>query len=177
MTYHALYHGGNVVRNGNNVMYPAAPLSQTDHLIQAAHKTPAMFSNTRLFDFSQRDQRRQAGLQQYLERINAAGTPLASGDVIGACAVPALSLLLGFAWAVENPADGVGFAVLTHFTQNALGYFMASSADSNCHLLDEPVWLKDNEIIDLHVSAWPANVPDDLRFWVSPIIIVPKIGN
>ncbi|NML34517.1 hypothetical protein [Paraburkholderia antibiotica] len=177
MTYHALHHGGNIVRNPNQEMYPAAIPAATDHIQQAAHKSPCVFSNTRLFDFSQKDGRRQAGLQQYLERVNAQGTPIQAGDVIGACVVPAFSLLLGFSWRVENPADGVGFMAATHFAGTDLGYFMANAEDSDCKLLDQPVWLKDNEIIDLTIAAWPAKTPDDLRFWVSPIIIVPKVGN
>ncbi|KVD35428.1 hypothetical protein WK59_03805 [Burkholderia ubonensis] len=177
MTYHALHHGGNVVRNPNQEMYPAAPLPATDHLQQAAHKTPCVFSNTRLFDFSLRDTRRQAGLQQYLERINAANTPLQSGDTIGACAIPAGSLLLGYAWGVENAAAGVAFTIKTHFAGATIDSFSAASIDSHCELLAAPVWMKDNEIIDLLITSWPAEVPKDLRFWVTPLLVVPKVGN
>lgn len=177
MTYHALHHGGNIVRNPNQEMYPAAPLPSSDHLKQAAHKTPCVFSNTRLFDFSQRDQRRQAGLQQYLERINAAGTPLQAGDTIGASAIPAGSLLYGYAWAVESAAVGVSFAMKTHFGGLSLATINAATVDSDCALLSKPVWQKGNEVIDLQLTAWPADMPSDLRFWVTPILIVPKIGN
>jgi hypothetical protein len=176
-TYHKLYHGGNTVRNPNQEMYPAADLAAADHLMQAAHKTPAMFSNTRLFDFSQKDIRRQAGLQQYLDRAAANGTPLKQGDTIGACVVPAQSLLVGYAWGVLNAAQGVTFAIKTHFGGKTLETVNAGNVDSNGAMLQQPVWQKDNEIIDLELTAWPSTMPTDLSFWVTPIVIVPKIGN
>ena len=175
--YHKLYHGGPVVRNPNQEMYPAATIIQTDHLHQAAHKEPIAFGNTRLFDFSQKDTRRQAGLQQYLQRTADNNAPLQMGDTIGACACPAQSLLLGYAWAVENPEAGVTFNIGTHFGGQVLATVDGSTKGSDCKLLTTPVWLQDNEIIDLELTAFPANGVADLRFWVTPILLVPKVGN
>ncbi|SAK62623.1 hypothetical protein AWB76_03281 [Caballeronia temeraria] len=175
--YHPLYHGGNAVRNPAQEMYPAATLTVGDHLTQAAHKAPVAFSNTRLFDFSQKDGRRQAGLQQYLNRQVSNGTPLKTGDIIGACAIGAGSLLIGYAWGVENPADGVAFNIKTHFGGQLLENVNASSINSNGAMLKTPVWLKDNEIIDVELTNWPTTVPNDLRFWVTPILFVPQRGN
>jgi len=176
-TYHKLFHGGNPVHNGNQVMYPAADLAAADALVPAAHKTPAMFSNTRLFDFSQRDMRRQAGLQQYLVQMAAAGTPLQQGDTIGACVIPANSMFVGFAWGIEKPQAGVAFKIKTHFGGTALDTVNAATADSKGTMLATPTWFKTNEIIDLELTSWPSTMPDDLRFWVTPILIVPRIGN
>lgn len=177
MTYHWLQHGGPVTRNPNQEMYPAAKITQAEPLRQAAHKEPIAFGNTRLFDFSQKDGRRQAGLQQYLDRAAANGTPLQQGDIVGACACPAQAILLGYAWAVENPEPGVTFKIKTHFGGQTLATVDGSVAGSDGKLLGSPVWLKDNELLDLEFTSFPANGVSDLRFWVTPILLVPKVGN
>lgn len=175
--YHQLQHGGSPSRNPNNEMYPSMPLRPGDYLAQAAHRAPAMFSNTRLFDFSQKDTRRQAGLQQYLRRLANDGATLSQGDIIGACAIGSGSLLVGYAWGVENPEPGVAFAIKTHFGGLALETVSAATVDSNAAFLDTPVWVKDVELLDIELTSFPSSPPTDLRFWVSPIIITPQIGN
>ncbi|SIO50564.1 hypothetical protein SAMN05444172_2581 [Burkholderia sp. GAS332] len=175
--YHKLYHGGRGTRNPDQEMYPAATLPAAEHLNQAAHKEPIAFGNTRLFDFSQKDGRRQAGLQQYLERAAANGTPFVQGDIVGASTVPAQSILLGYAWAVENAEAGVAFTIKTHFAGATLETVNAASIGSNGKLLTTPIWLKDNEIIDLEFTSLPSAGLSELRFWVTPIVLVPKVGN
>ncbi|MBB5448220.1 MULTISPECIES: hypothetical protein [unclassified Paraburkholderia] len=175
--YHALQHGGAPSRNPNNEMYPSVMLRIDDHLSQAAHRAPAMFSNTRLFDFSQKDTRRQAGLQQYLRRLANDGVTLSQGDIIGACAIGSGSLLVGYAWGVENPEAGVSFAIKTHFSERLLVNVNAAQVDSDAEMLDTPIWIKRVELLDIELTSFPASVPTDLRFWVSPIVITPQIGN
>lgn len=172
MAYHRLYHGGLPVNNPEYAMYPAAQINQTDVLPQAAHKAPIYFGNTRLFDFTQKDIYRQAGLQQYLD-----ANPIAQGDVIGASACSAPALLHGFAWGVEVAEAGVSMAATLHYQGTTLDTIDGSVVGSNCKLLATPVWLAASDIVDLTLTAWPANGVGDLRFWVTPLLIVPQRGN
>ncbi|QUO23833.1 hypothetical protein KEH57_09540 [Burkholderia cenocepacia] len=177
MAYHRLFHGGIGVFNPNWEMYPASPLTPGDGLMPAAHKEDIVFGLTRLLDFSQKDARRQAGLQQFLERAVTNGRPLQQGDVIGLCVVPAKSLFYGYAWEVDHPEAGVTLTLRTHSDGAALTTVNASVADSSGEPFATPKWLHDNEVIDVELTAWPANGVTDLRFSVSPIVFWPRIGN
>jgi hypothetical protein len=177
MAYHKLYHGGRDVHNPNQEMYPAANLSAGQQLAQAASKEPIAFGNTRLFDFSQQDERRQAGLQQYLERLSSSGTPLAQGDIIGASVISSMSLLIGYAWAVEKPEPGVAFNLKLHFSGTTLESVNAGAVGSNANFFSRPLWLPNSEILNIELTSFPPNGVNDLRFWVTPIFFTPKVGN
>ncbi len=177
MAYHRLYHGGMGVNNVNFQMYPEAPLVVGDPLAPAAHKEAITFGLTRLLDFSQLDARRQVGLQQYLETQTALGTPLKQGDIIGMSIVPAKSLFYGFAWEVEKPQTGVTLTAKLHASGQTLATINASTAASDGKALTTPTWMLDNDVVDVELTAWPADGPLDLRFSVSPIVFWPKIGN
>ncbi|CAE6958707.1 hypothetical protein [Paraburkholderia domus] len=177
MAYHRLYHGGLGVSNVNYQMYPATALVPGDPLAPAAHKEAITFGLTRLLDFSQLDARRQAGLQQYLETATAQGAPMKQGDVIGLTIVPAKSLFYGYAWEVEKPETGVTLTVKMHTSGEVLATINASTAGSDGKPLTTPTWMLDNDVVDVELTAWPPNGPNDLRFSVSPIVFWPKIGN
>lgn len=170
--YHKLYHGGPITNNPNRMMYPAADIDPKKHLHEAAHKEPACFSNTRRLSFGQADMIRQAALQQYVE-LN----PIAQGDTIGAACCPAQCLLWGYAWRVITPEAGVSLKLKLHFGGQSLATIDGTVAGSDCKPLVIPLWLPDNEILDLELTSWPANGVSALDIWVSPIIFVPHIGN
>jgi hypothetical protein len=175
MTYHALFHGGVPTRNPGFEQYPSVALPAGTKLMPAAHKHPAMFSITRLFDFSQKDMRRQPALSLYLERH-----PIAQGDVIGASVVPGDSFLVGFAWGVDNPTAGVVMTAAmqaTTTTPSPLATINAGLPGSGGVMLAAPVWLKESDVLNLTLAQWPSALPVDLRFWVSPIVISPRMGN
>lgn len=173
MTVHNLYHGGRKAGNANNAMYPAAETTPNDGLRQSAHKDPIAFGNTRLLDFSGLDNRRQAGLLQYLETHN-----ISVGDEIVLCALPEKSFLLGFSTDVEFAEEGIAFEVKTKYGGLDLGTLSLASVDSQGVMLDEPKWLKRTDYIVLKVTAWPAREkPNKARFSVTPLLFVPKIGN
>ncbi|OLL27466.1 hypothetical protein BTH42_31975 [Burkholderia sp. SRS-W-2-2016] len=153
------------------------PLAPGDALAPAAHKEHVAFGMTRLLDFAQFDSRRQAGLQQYLERAATLGMPLQQGDLVGMCIVPAKTLFYGYAWEVEEPEAGVTFTIRRHSNGEALATVNGAYADSNGEAFALPVWMHDNDIIDVELTSWPANGVFDLRFSVSPIVFWPKIGN
>ncbi|WP_333679875.1 hypothetical protein [Dyella sp.] len=178
MTIHYLHHGGAGVRNPNWEMYPAAKPVAGVQLRPAAHKEPIAFGITRLLDFSQKDGRRQAGLQQYLERAANDGTPLQAGDTCTLSCVPARSLLLGYAWGVEVPEQGVSFDITLAQKGETLASGISGAAEgSNAELLDKPLWLPDGDVLAVTFNGFPAKGATDLTFWVTPIVIVPKIGN
>ena len=177
MILHYLHHGGAGTRNDNQALYPAATPAPIERLAPAAHKEPIAFGITRLLDFSQLDGRRQAGLQQYLERTAADGKPLQANDLVTLSAIPARSLLLGVAWGVEIPEAGVSFNLkLLRGGQTLVTGVNAATVDSDAQMVT-PQWFKDSDFVVAEFTSFPANGAKELRFWVSPMLLVPKLGN
>ena len=173
MTTHYLHHGGKPTSNPHREMYPAVATTKNDGLRQSAHKQPIAFGNTRLLDFSSKDGRRQGALQQYLE-----ANEIKVGDKIVLSAIPEQSLLLGFAWGVEHAEDGIAFKVATKYGGTDMGQLNVATVDSKGEFLEKPEWLKHTDYIELTVTAWPSeSIPSEGRFWVTPIVIVPQLGN
>lgn len=173
MTVHFLHHGGKSIKKPNAAMYPAHETTNDDDLRQSAHKEPVAFGNTRLLDFSSYDGRRQAGLQQYLQTHK-----ISVGDEIVLCAMPGKSFFLGHAFEVEHPEEGVAFKIKTKYTGEELGELSLASISSGGKLLAEPKWLDKTDYIVLEVTAWPEGVlPKFGRFSVTPLMLVPKLGN
>jgi hypothetical protein len=177
MTLHYLHHGGAGTRNADQALYPAATPAPIERLHPAAHKEPIAFGITRLLDFSQKDGRRQAGLQQYLERAAAGGHPLQANDLVTLSALPAQALLLGVAWGVEEPEAGVTFDLkLLTGGQTLVSNVNAATVNSDAKMLT-PLWFKVSDFLVAEFTSFPANGASALRFWVSPMVLVPQLGN
>ena len=52
----------------------------------------------------------------------------------------------------------------------------AATVDSGVQMV-APRWFKDSDFVVAEFTSFPANGAQDLRFWVSPIVLAPKLGN
>lgn len=168
MTYHYLHHGGKPTNNDGNI-YPQAKISRNDNLMQAAHKSPVAFANSRMLDFSPNGT--QEALLQYVK-----DTKIEVDDKITLSAIPAKCLLIGFAWEVLEAEDGIQFDLATEYSGLSLGSLDVSTVGSG-FVEVEDTWIKEGDYVTATVKAFPSTVPSKAKFSVSPIFFVPFIGN
>lgn len=155
MSTRELYLGGLRNQNVNFAMLPALAFSAAALAgIQPFNKEqPVTYFQARSFDFAN-----DTALVAYTLAQAAAGTPIVSADVLGACIIPADFVAYAFYWKVAAINTGGTFSVGTRVGGTAL-LTTTTTGTLNSAIVawpSGPVLFKTPDIIDVTLPTVPA---------------------
>lgn len=163
MSTRELYLGGPRQQNTNFAMLPAATFSAANPAQPFNKEQPVTYLQAREYDFGN-----DTALIRYTLDQAAAGTPIASGDVLGSVVIPAFFYALGFYWNVETINAGGTFQAATRVSAvTLLTATTTGTANSNVVAWPTaPLWFKTPDILDITLGTVPAGGMGSLKLIV-----------
>lgn len=169
MSTYEIYLGGASTGNESRAFFPKRTFSDASGSVfarmrPAAHKGPSAFFLNRVLDFGT-----DTALKKLVRDLAAEGTPLTTGDVLGALVIPQHTLVLGAAYEVMVPAPAaMNVTPTVRGGGPAFGAIAVGTASRGYAPVDVTTWRSANTAAANNTSYFPAPAILDLTLGTVP---------